>query len=214
MTGQITDRHSFYFYRHRYTLTQNVSKLYCICKTSLYCPCYFNLRIVVIFKLSAILLSVLLRISACDYPFGTVKRLANALFVLLQFTACGYPFGIFNRLDIALSVLLQFTPCGYPSGIVKRLDMALSVLLLFTASDYAFGIFKRLAILLSVCFVSHLLITPSLSSNDWPFYYLFASFHIFWLPLCYLQSFLSFICFQNLFDESMIMIIRYWDLST
>ena len=64
------------------------------------------------------------------------------------------------------------------------------------------------------CFYSQLLITPSVSSNDWPFYYLFASFHIFWLPLCYLQSFLSFICFQNLFDESMIMIIRYWDLST
>jgi hypothetical protein len=151
-------------------LTQNVSKLYCICKTSLYCPCYFNLRIVVIFKLSAILLSVLLRISACDYPFGTVKRLANALFVLLQFTLVAIP--LVSSIVWTLHCLFCF-------------NLRLVAIPLVSSNVWTWHCLS--------CFYSQLLITPSVSSNDWPFYYLFASFHIFWLPLRYRQTIGHFI---------------------
>ena len=80
--------------------------------------------------LFAIVLSVLLRFTASDYPFGI---LAIVLSVLIRFTASDYPFGI---LAIVLSVLLRFTASDYPFGI---LAVVLSVLQ-FTASDYPFGI--------------------------------------------------------------------------
>jgi hypothetical protein len=68
--------------------------------------------------------------------------LAILLSVLLRFTASDYPFGIFKLLAIMLSVLSRFTASDYPFCIFKLLANMLSVLLRFTASDYPFGIFK------------------------------------------------------------------------
>jgi hypothetical protein len=56
---------------------------------------FFDLRLLItpfgIFKLFAIVLSVLLRFTASDYPFGIFKLFAIVLSVLLRFTASDYP---------------------------------------------------------------------------------------------------------------------------
>jgi hypothetical protein len=50
--------------------------------------------------LFAIVLSVLLRYTDSDYPFGIFKFLAIVLSVLLRYTDSDYPFGIFKFLVI------------------------------------------------------------------------------------------------------------------
>jgi len=64
------------------------------------------------------------------------SNLAVVLSVPLRFTFSNYPFGIFKYLAIVLSVPLRFTACDYPFGILKLLAIVLSVPLRLTASDY------------------------------------------------------------------------------
>jgi hypothetical protein len=78
-----------------------------------------------IFKLLAIVLSVLFRFTASDYLHGIFQLLAIALYVLLRFTASDYRHGIFQLLAIVLSVLLRFTASDYRHGIFQLLAIVL-----------------------------------------------------------------------------------------
>ena len=64
---------------------------------------------------------------------------------------------------------------------LQTIGHSIICLLRFTSSDYPFVIVKRLAILLSVCFVSHLLITPLLSS-------IFSFIHMFSKPFWWIYD--------------------------
>ena len=85
--------------------------------------------------LLVIVLSVFLRHTASDYPFGIFKLLTIVLSVLLRFTASKYPFGIFKLLAIVFSVCFWFMASDYPIDIFKILAITLSAPLRCTASD-------------------------------------------------------------------------------
>ena len=134
--------------------------------------------------LLAIVLSVLLRFTHSDYPFGVFWPLCCLTFFDLQ---------------ILITSLVSFSHCDFwPSSIYRflltlwyLLAIVLSVLLRFTDSDYPFGIFWPL------CCVSFfdlwILITPLVSfghcvvcpSSIYRFWLLFG---IFW-PLCCVSFF-------------------------
>jgi hypothetical protein len=63
-------------------------------------------------------LSVLLRFTDYDYPFGIFLLLAIVLSVLLRYTDSDWLFGIFLLLAIELSVLLRYTDSDCPFGIL------------------------------------------------------------------------------------------------
>ena len=80
-----------------------------------------------------------------DYPFGIFKLMAIVLSVLQFKTSDFTPLGIFKLLAIVLYVLRQFKTSDYPFGIFKLLAIVLTVVQ-FKNSDYSFGTFKLLAI--------------------------------------------------------------------
>ena len=122
--------------------------------------------------LVAIALSVLLRFTASDYPFGI---LAIVVSVLLRLTASDYPFGI---LAIVVSVLLRLTASDYPFGILWPLYcLSFGLRLLITP-------LVSCGLVLSVLRFT-LLVTPLVSCGHCV---VCPSVYGFWLPLWYLVA--------------------------
>ena len=122
----------------------------------------------------AIVLSVLLRLTASDYP------LVSCGHCVVCPSVYGFWLPLWYLVAIVLSVLLRFTASDYPFGI---LAIVLSVLLRFTASDYPFGILWPLYCL--SFFGLRLLITPLVSCGHCV---VCPSVYGFWLPLWYLVA--------------------------
>ena len=187
--------------------------------------------------LVVIVLSVLLRYTDSDYPFGILwplcclfffdirilitplfghcvvcsliyrfwlplwYLLAIVLSVLLRYTDSDYPFGIFWPLcclsffdiRILITPLVSFGHCvvspssiyGFWLPLWYLLAIVLSVLLRYTDSDYPFGIFWSLCCL--SFFDIRILITPLVSFGHCV---VCSSIYGFWLPLWYLQTLL------------------------
>jgi hypothetical protein len=130
-----------------------------------------------------------------------------------------YPFGIFKLLTIILSFLLllwllitplvssSFWPLyclsffyydfWLPLWYLQTCDHYIVFPSSIMTSDYPCGIFKRLTIILSFLLLLWLLITPLVSSNFWPLYWLSVFYYEFWLPLWYLQTFDHYIVFPS-----------------
>ena len=137
--------------------------------------------------------------------------LANVLSVLLRYTDPDYPFGIFWPLcclfffdiRILITPLVSFGHCVVCSSSIYAfwlhlwylLANVLSVLLRYTHSDYTFGIFWPMCCLFF--FDIRILITPLVSSGQCVVFS--SSIYGFWLHLWYLQSlFNNFHCFNGL----------------
>ena len=127
--------------------------------------------------LLAIVLSVLLRFTDSDYPFGVFWPLCCLTFFDLQILIT--PLVSFGHCDVwPSSIYIFLLPLWYLLAIV------LSVLLRFTDSDYTFGIFWPLWCV--SFFDLQILITPLVSFGHcvvWP-----SSIYRFWLPLWYLLA--------------------------
>ena len=184
-----------FFFDIRILITPLVSFGHCVvCSSSIYrfwLPLWYLLVIV---------LSLLLRYTDSDYPFGIFWSLCCLSFFdirilitpLVSFGHCvvspssiyGFWLPLWYLLAIVLSVLLRYTDPDYPFGIF--LAIVLSVLLRYTDSDYPFGIFWPLCCLFF--FDIQILITPLVSFGHCvvsP-----SSIYGFWLPLWYLQTLL------------------------
>jgi hypothetical protein len=127
-------------------------------------------------------LSVLLRFTASDYPFGIFWPLCCLFFfdlriLITPLVSCGH--------CIVCSSLIY----GFWLPLWYLLAIVLSVLLRFTASDYPFGIFWPLCCL--SFFYLQLLITPLASFGHCIF--CSSSIYGFWLPLWYLLTIVLFV---------------------
>jgi hypothetical protein len=127
--------------------------------------------------LVAIMLSVPLRFTASDYPFGILWSLCCLAFfdsrlLITPLVSCCH------------CVVWPSSIRGFWLPLWYLVAIVLSGLLRFTVSDYSFGILWPLCCL--VFFDSRLLITPLVSCGHcvvWP-----SSIHGFWLPLWYLVA--------------------------
>ena len=136
--------------------------------------------------LVAIVLSVLLRITASDYLFGILWPLCCLFFLELRFL-------ITSLVSCRHCVVCSSLNYGFWLPLWYLVAIVLSVLLWITASDYLFGILWPLCCLfflelrlLITSFVScgHCVVCSSLNYG-------------FWLPLWYLQTFLTVYLHKN-----------------
>jgi hypothetical protein len=187
-------------------ITSLVSFDYCIvCPSQIY-DCWLPLWCLV-----AIVLSVLLRFTAADYPFGVLWPLCCLSFSDLRLLitplvsyghcvvcpslyGCWLPLWCLVVIVLSVSVLFRFTAADYPIGVLwplcclsfalRLLITPLSVLLRFTAADYLFGILWPLCCLSFSAL--RLLITSLVSCGHCvvcP-----SSLYGCWLPLWYLVA--------------------------
>ena len=161
-----------FFFDLRILITPLVSfDHYVVCSSSIYgfwLPLWYLL---------AIMLSVLLRFTDSDYPFGIFWPLCCLFFFDLRILIT--PLVSFGHYVVCSSSIYGFwLPLWYLLAIV------LYVLLLFTDSDYPFGIFWPLCCLFF--FDLRILITPLVSFGH--YVVCSSSIYGFWLPLWYLLA--------------------------
>ena len=143
----------------------------------------------------SILLSVLLRITSSDYPFGLIRRFAYSI-VCPSYYVFWLPLWSHQRFYLfyclSFFVLRLLTTPLVSSHV---LSILLSVLLRITSSDYPFGFFTR--------FVYSIVCPSSYYDSDYPFglirrfvYSIVcpSSYYVFWLPLWSHQTFFLFYC--------------------
>ena len=156
--------------------------------------------------LLAIVLSVLLRYTDSDYPFGIFWPLCCQ--ILLRYTDSVYPFGIFWPLfrQFFFDILIVIIPLvSFGHGVVSSsaiyifwlplwylLAIVLSVLLRYTDSYYPFGIFWPLCC--KFFFDIQILITPLVSFGHRVVSS--SSIYWFWLPLWYLLAIVLSVLFR------------------
>ena len=156
---------------------------------------------ITLWYLLAIVLSVLLRYTDSDYPFGIFWPLCCHFFFDIGIQI--YPFSIFWPLcwqfffDIRIlnTPLVSFGHCVVCSSLIYRfwlplwylLTIVSSALLRYTDSDYPFGIFWPLCC--QFFFDIRILITPFVSCGHCVV--CSSSIYIFWLPLWYLLTIIS-----------------------
>jgi hypothetical protein len=160
------------FFNLRIQITSSVSSWYCVvCYSSIY---GFRLPL---WYLHDIVLSVILRFTDSDYPFGIFMILCCLLFfdLRIQITSLVSSW----HCVVCYSLIYGFwLPLWYIH------DIVLSVILRFTDSDYPFGIFMILCCLLF--FDLRIQITSSVSS--WYCVVCYSSIYGFRLPLWYLHD--------------------------
>jgi hypothetical protein len=107
------------------------------------------------------------------------------LSVLLRFTASDYPFGIFKFWPLCC---LSFDLRNLITPLVSQILAIVLSVLQFTDSDYPFGIFKLWPLCCLFSFDLRILITPLVSSNFGHCVVCSSLIYGFWLPFWYLQT--------------------------